>query len=83
MKNCTKEKFLELLRKTNFLDYTIFTCLNKACQDFIFKLSELIDLLCQSKKLRLRANLKPWMDSETTSAIRRGLNFSKNTNTLV
>ena len=82
MKNCTKENFLELLRKT-FLDYTIFTCLNKACQDFIFKLSELIDLLSQSKKLKLRANSKPWMDSETISAIRRRLNFSKNTNTLV
>ena len=29
MKNYTKENFLELLRKTDFPDYTIFTCLNK------------------------------------------------------
>ena len=43
MKNYTKEKFLELLRKTDFPDYTTFTCLNKAYQDFIFKLSEVID----------------------------------------
>ena len=43
MKNYTKENFLELLRKTNFPDYTTFTCLNKAYQDFIFKLSEVID----------------------------------------
>ena len=71
MKNYTKEKFLELLSKTFFPDYTTFTWLNKAYQDFIFKLSEKIDLLCPSKKLRLKANSKPWIDSETISAIRR------------
>ena len=56
MKNYTKEKFLELLRKTDFSDYSTFICLNKAYQDFIFKLSELTDLLYPSKKLRLKAN---------------------------
>ena len=65
MKNYTKEKFLELLRKADFPDYTTFTCLNKAYQDFIFKLSEVIDLLYPSKKLRLKANSKPWIESET------------------
>ena len=59
MKNHTKEKFLELLRKTNFPDYMTVTCLNKAYQDFIFKLNEVIDLLFPSKKLRLKANSKP------------------------
>ena len=63
VKNYTKEKFLELLRETDFPDYTTFTCLNKAYQDFIFKLSEVIDLLCPSRKLRLKAKSKPWMDS--------------------
>ena len=58
MKNYTKEKFLEPLRKTDFPDYTSFISLNKAYQDFIFKLSEVIDLLCPSKKLRLKANPK-------------------------
>ena len=59
MKNYTKEKFLELLRKTNFPDYMTVTCLNKAYQGFIFKLNEVIDLLFPSKKLRLKANSKP------------------------
>ena len=36
MKNYTEEKLLELLRKTNFRDYTAFTYLNKAYQHFIF-----------------------------------------------
>ena len=57
--------------KNYFPDYTTFTCLNKVYQDFIFKLSEVIDLLCLSKKLRLKANLKPWIDSETISVIHR------------
>ena len=30
IKNCTKEKFLELLRKTDFPDYATFTYINKA-----------------------------------------------------
>ena len=59
MQNYTKEKFLELLRKTDFLDYATFTSLNKAYHDFIFKLSEVTDLLCPSKKLTLKVNLKP------------------------
>ena len=69
MKNYKKEKLSELLRKTP--DHMNFTCLNKVFLDFIFKLSEVIDLLCPSKKLRLKANSKPWIDSETISAIHR------------
>ena len=40
-----------------------FTWLNKAYQDFIFKLSEVIDLLFLSKKLRLKTNSKSLIDS--------------------
>ena len=69
MKNYTKEKFLELLRKTDFPDYITITCLNKAYQDFIFKLNEATDLLCPGKKLRLKASSKSWIDSKTISAI--------------
>ena len=64
-------QWIELLRKTDFPDYKTFTCLHKAYQDFIFKLSKVTDLLCPSKKLRLKANSKPWIDSETISVIRR------------
>ena len=71
MKNYAKENVSELLRKTDSQDYTTFTCLNKTYQEFIFKLSEYIDLFFPSKKLRLKANLKPWIDSETNSVIRR------------
>ena len=63
MKNYTKEKFFELLKKIDFPEYTAFTCLNKVYQDFIFKLGEVIDLLCPSKRLKLKASSKPWADS--------------------
>ena len=49
MKHYTKGNFLELLRKTNFPDYTTYTCLSESYQDFILKLSQVIDLICQSK----------------------------------
>ena len=78
MKNYTKENFLELLRETDFSDNMTFTCLNKAYQGFIFKLSELIDLLCPSKKLRLKSYSKPSIDSETISAIHRRDKLFKN-----
>ena len=61
MKNNTKEKILELLTKIDFPDYN--TCLNVVYQDFIFELSEVIDLLWPSQKLTLKANLKPRIDS--------------------
>ena len=78
MKNYTKETFLELLRKTDFPDYITFTCLNKAYQEFIFKLREVIDLFCPSKKLRLKADSKAWIDFETISTIlRRDKPFKK------
>ena len=67
MKNYTKGKSLELLRKTDFPDYTTLTCLNKAYQELIFKLSEVADLLCPSKKLRLKANSKPCIDLNNIS----------------
>ena len=62
-----KEKCLELLRKTNFPDYTTYTFLHESYQDFILSLSEVIDLLCPSKKLRLKASSKPSIDSETST----------------
>ena len=37
----------------DFKDYTTFTGPNKAYQDFVFKLSEVIDLLYPSKKIKI------------------------------
>ena len=54
IKNCThKKKILEQLRKTDFPNCWTFTFLNKAYQDSIFRLREVIDLLCPSKNLKI------------------------------
>ena len=71
MKNYTKEKCLELLRKIDCANCKTFTYLNKTYQEFIFKLSEMVDLLCPSIISRLRANTKAWIDSEKISAIHK------------
>ena len=42
------------------------------------KLIKVIDLLCPSQKLRLKDNLKPWIDAEIISAICRRDKLSKN-----
>ena len=80
MKNCLKQKFLELLIKASFSDYTSHTCLNEACQDFIFKLSEVFDSLFPSTQFPkyTKANLKPCIDSETTLAIHKRDKLFKN-----
>ena len=68
MKNYTKEKILDLLRKTDFPDYRTYTCLKEAYLDFFLKLNEVIDLLCPGSKR--------WIDSETISAtLKRGKLF--------
>ena len=76
MKSYTKEKLLELLRKSDFPEYATDTCLTKAFQDFIFNLSEVIDTLCASKKARFTDISKLWIDSEA-------INFSKVSKNLV
>ena len=67
MKNYTKEKLLKLLRKTAFHNCT-FTCLNKAYQDFIFK-------------VRLTGNFGQTLKQFQQFVGR--INFSKNTKNLV
>lgn len=62
VKNYTRKELVELLRETDFPDCTTYTCLQKACQNFIFKLSEIIDLFFANKNLRLRT--KPWIYSK-------------------
>ena len=59
-----QRKIFRTTKKTDFPDYTILTY-----QDSIFKLSEVICLLCLSKILRLKASSKPFIDSKTITAI--------------
>ena len=78
MKNYTEEKFLELLGKPDFSDFVTYICLNKAYQDFIFKLSEVIELFCPNRKLRLKTSSKIRIDIETIWAICKRYKLLKN-----
>lgn len=44
----TKEKFFELLRKTDFSDCATYTSLNEVYQNVILKLGEIFDLFYPS-----------------------------------
>ena len=77
VENYTKEKLLELIRKTDFPDYATYTCLKKAYQDFIIKSREVIDLFYPSKKLRLVRNLGQTL-KQFQQFIRGMISYSKN-----
>ena len=45
--------------------------MNDAYIDFIYRFVEAINLLTSSKKIRIKANSKPWFDNQIVSAIQR------------
>ena len=67
MKYYTKGKFSELRRKTNFPRYTTHTFLNDSYQDFILNLSEMIDLICPSKRLKTLETLDRLLNNFSNS----------------
>ena len=50
MKNYTTEKFGEYLKKNDFPNHKIYSCVNMAYLDFTTKPIDVIDSLCPSKK---------------------------------
>ena len=64
MKNYTAKNFVEHLKNIDFPNYKAYSCVNMAYLDFISKLTDVIDSLCPSKKIRIKGNTKPWFDSE-------------------
>ena len=71
MKKYTAENFVILLKEVDFPNYQTYSCVNEAYLDFITKLSNTIDSLCPSKKVRIKGNTKAWFDSEVISLIKK------------
>ena len=71
LKRYTAEKFLEILREIVFPNYLTYTCVNDAYPDFIYRFVEAINFMAPSKKIRVKANSKPWFDNQIVSAIQR------------
>ena len=45
--------------------------MNDACSDFIYRFVEAINFIAPSKKIRVKANSKPWFDNQIAPAIQR------------
>ena len=71
LKRYSAEKFLEILREIVFPNYLTYTCVNDAYSDFIYRFVEAINFIAPSKKIRVKANSKPWFDNQIVSAIQR------------
>ena len=78
LKRYSAEKFLEILREIVFPNYLTYTCVNDAYSDFIYRFVEAINFIAPSKKIRVKANSKPWFDNQIVSAIQRPDKFYKN-----
>ena len=59
MKRYSSEKFLEILREIVFPNYLIYTCVNDAYSDFIYRFVGAINFIAPSKMIRVKANSKP------------------------
>ena len=71
MKRYSAEKFLEILREIVFPNYLTYACVSDACSNFIYRFAEAISFIAPSKKIRVKANSKPWFDNQVVSAIQR------------
>ena len=71
MKKYSEEKFLENLKKIVFLKNLIYTFLNDAQSDFIYRFVEAINFIVPTKRIRVKANSKSWFDNEIISVIQR------------
>ena len=70
LRNYTQEKFWQALRDKNFPDYSTFANVNEAYDDFVLKLTEVIDAIAPYKKVKVKGNTKDWFDDEIHSAIK-------------
>ena len=83
VKRYSAEKFLEILREIVFPNYLTYTCVNDAYSDFTYRFIGAINFIAPSKKIRVKANSKPWFDNQIVSAIQRQINSVKSSNILI
>ena len=57
------EKGLEDLREIVFPNYLTYTCANDAYSDFIYRFAEALNFIVPTKRIRVKANSKPWFDN--------------------
>ena len=62
------EKFLKILREIVVPNYLTYTC---PYSDFTYRFVEVINFIATSKKIRVKANSKPWFNNQTVPSIQR------------
>ena len=60
---------MEKLETVKFSDYSNYTCVNDAYQDFGVKFLFVIDFVAQVRTLRAKYNTKPWFDVNVLDVI--------------
>ena len=67
MKRYSAENFFEIPRQIVFLNYLTYTCVNY----FIYRFVGAIHFIAPAKRIRVKANSKPWFGNQIMSAIQR------------
>ena len=70
LKQYTPEKFVEELKKKNFLNYNIFSDVNAAYSDLVEKITTVIDKVAPYKEVRIKNNTQDWFDDDVAEAIK-------------
>ena len=70
LKTYTPERFVEELKKINFLNYNIFSDINAAYSDLVEKITTVIDKVAPYKEVRIKNNTEDWFDDEIAEAIK-------------
>ena len=70
-KNYTQEKFIQTLISVEFPDYSTFQTVEESYNDFIFKLTDVINKIAPIKKVRVKGNTQDWFDDEIHQAIKQ------------
>ena len=68
MKRNSAETFLGILREIVFPNSLVYTSVNDAYSDFIYRLVGAINFIAPAKRIRVKGNSKPWFDCEIVSA---------------
>ena len=71
MRRDSAEKFLKILREIVVPNYLTYTCVNDPYSDFRSRFVEVINFIATSKKIRVKANSKPWFNNQTVPSIQR------------
>ena len=72
MKNYSDKIFVEQLWATKFPDYSIYTCVNNAYQDFVTKFLSVTSFVAPIRTFIVKSNTEPCLDIDVLNAIRNG-----------